>query len=687
MLTIGGHENVPRRYYVQWRPGTSEIVFADYNIVNGYDVEYAGLYALNIARADIRTLHSPGPSDSFLSYEYGIHADISPDGDQIVYATCEFLPDRTVATSNGEASASDPGEYIADRLRSGGSHYYEIGVMSLEEPGVKRLTTNHYNDYFPMWSPDGRWLAFWSDPGMPPPLETWAHTHRYEALRIMPAVIGDALLADELYDDVEMYTRLWVRHLHLEIMNYFPWSARYPPVWSPDGKILVVLLVERNDMKFWLFNEGVPQRLLTNVYGAPGVYLVWASRGQLWRISGALSGVAWSPDGERLALVRMEGKDAALVTVAPSGFDAKVITRLTDEEVLGQQYWEDRPIPLIDPISWSPDGSHILFRCGNRLCVVNLAGERVGAWPFEPVNERPRFQAAWSPDGSRIAVYGEFDPGVSGQRKIERVNVGGARRLDDSAYRIVLYTMAPDGSDVRVLVRRRGRGGDLEVVGADEAEADGGVRDGAVEVVDGGAQGAGDGRPCTAGRIVAYPDAHPELVRDCETLLRLREALAGGAELHWGDGQHLMAWRGVDVDGRPPRVQELHLAGSGLSGSLPAELGELSGLTRVRLLYNELGGSIPAELGQLTNLIVLNLKGNNLTGEIPAELGQLTNLIVLNLRGNNLTGEIPAELGQLSSLKELYLRGNQLTGCIPPGLHKVPGNDLGSLGLPDCEPA
>ena len=52
---------------------------------------------------------------------------------------------------------------------------------------------------------------------------------------------------------------------------------------------------------------------------------------------------------------------------------------------------------------------------------------------------------------------------------------------------------------------------------------------------------------------------------------------------------------------------------------------------------------------------ILDLSGSGLTGVIPAQLGQLSQLTLLNIQDNQLTGPIPAELGQLSQLRELYL--------------------------------
>ena len=80
-------------------------------------------------------------------------------------------------------------------------------------------------------------------------------------------------------------------------------------------------------------------------------------------------------------------------------------------------------------------------------------------------------------------------------------------------------------------------------------------------------------------------------------------------------------------------------------------------------------GSIPAELGNLTNLERLDLNGTQLTGQIPTELSNLTNLTFLGLGlSSDLTGQIPSELGNLTNLTELWLGGNQLSGSLPQSL-------------------
>ena len=123
----------------------------------------------------------------------------------------------------------------------------------------------------------------------------------------------------------------------------------------------------------------------------------------------------------------------------------------------------------------------------------------------------------------------------------------------------------------------------------------------------------------------------------------------------------------------------MNLFDNKLTGTIPAELGQLTNLTDLMLANNELTGPIPTELSQLTNLTHLNLIKNMLTGTIPAELGQLTNLTHLSLGYNKLTGTIPTELGQLTNLTHLNLRYNMLTGPIPVELSQLTNSDDLSL--------
>ncbi len=100
---------------------------------------------------------------------------------------------------------------------------------------------------------------------------------------------------------------------------------------------------------------------------------------------------------------------------------------------------------------------------------------------------------------------------------------------------------------------------------------------------------------------------------------------------NWLTDAPLGEWYGVTTDGAG-RVVSIVLQGRwdnetqrsvshGLSGPIPAELGDLSNLTYLSLGENGLSGPIPAELGELSKLTHLNLVANALLDPIPPELG------------------------------------------------------------------
>ena len=438
----------------------------------------------------------------------------------------------------------------------------------------------------------------------------------------------------------------------------FDFMANHPPSWSPDGRWLAVVGVE--DAQEWIA-AGQEGRSLSGK-GRWALHLISTqSSREFLRLSDAVSGASWSPDGTRIAFAKSEPEEnaVALYTIAADGTDLQRVTTITG--------WHPRfgePDPtraLIETVAWSPDGSKILYSC-NGICVVTPDGSPVGPAPL------PGNLAAWSPNGSRIATVND----------------------------LLVQTMAPDGSDLRVLVLPALGGLIAAESGYDDLES---------------SQAA-----CAAGHVVDAPAESPGLVRDCGVLIGLRDALFGGRLVNWGPGTPIDQWLGVTVDGAPPRVTALHLRRLDFSGPIPAELGRLTHLEVLDLSVNGpnpgngLSGLIPAELGALTRLRILDLSLNHLTGPVPPELGRLAHLEVLNLRRNGLTGPIPPELGQLTHLKELRLAfnrltaipaelvqlanlrilalgENRLTGCIPPALHRVPDNDLARLELPNCEPA
>ena len=150
---------------------------------------------------------------------------------------------------------------------------------------------------------------------------------------------------------------------------------------------------------------------------------------------------------------------------------------------------------------------------------------------------------------------------------------------------------------------------------------------------------------CADGFFVGNPGSNTGLVSDCEALVAIRNHWtedSGNADLPsthplriWGVGESaaISEWEGVTFSNRRVTGLDLHAVNnaSKISGTLPAQLGDLSSLTRLSLYNNELTGSIPTELGDLTSLTHLYLNDNELTGEIPEELGDLTSFTQLSL--------------------------------------------------------
>ena len=289
-------------------------------------------------------------------------------------------------------------------------------------------------------------------------------------------------------------------------------------------------------------------------------------------------------------------------------------------------------------VSWSPDGSEILYVNDGQVYLVGANGDDVKVLTQKASSQ---YHAAWSPDGSRIAVH---DGAV--------VAPEGHYILPNQRPDVALFTMARDGSDVRILVRDKR----IRL----EAENSGSP---ATTVLD-------EIGSCSGGKVVPSPAGNPGLVSDCETLLSMRGTLDGDLILDWGRERPIGNWEGIRVEGSPPRVTELVFIGDleDLTGTILPELGNLSELRYLVLIGNRLGDSIPPELGRLQNLEYLSLAHNRLTGEVPPELSSLGSLRKLELSQDRLEGSIPSELGRLSKLEVLDLSGNRLGGNIPAEL-------------------
>ncbi len=179
-----------------------------------------------------------------------------------------------------------------------------------------------------------------------------------------------------------------------------------------------------------------------------------------------------------------------------------------------------------------------------------------------------------------------------------------------------------------------------------------------------------EGKDGTAGIAIVevYGIDAPEMENPERTILIALYNAMDGANWtnsdNWLTDAPLDQWHGITVD-ENGRVVGLDLRDNQLSGPIPVELSNLTGLRVLKLGQNQLSGPIPEELGLLASLTELSLANNQLDGPIPAQLGNLISLLSLELNSNDLSGPVPSQLGDLSNLTELQLEENALSGPIP----------------------
>ena len=125
-------------------------------------------------------------------------------------------------------------------------------------------------------------------------------------------------------------------------------------------------------------------------------------------------------------------------------------------------------------------------------------------------------------------------------------------------------------------------------------------------------------------------ESTPTPAAERAALVAIYNATAGSDwtdSANWNTAAPVSEWYGVTTNS-DGSVTHLSLSTNGLSGSIPAAVGDLTNLQALWLGFNDLSGSIPVELGDLTLLETLHLGQNSLSGRIPADLGDLSDLVL-----------------------------------------------------------
>ena len=281
----------------------------------------------------------------------------------------------------------------------------EIYVMDADGSNVKRLTDNLADDVNPMWSPDGHRIVFDSERDgnreiyvMDADGGNQLRLTRNNALDSTATWSPDgSLIAFASNRDTGYPYNPY--NLDIYVMNADGLNVRrivddpeydVGPQWSPDGRKILFMTGRTGNFDVYEINtDGTGQRNLTAGYdeadGAP----------------------MWSLDGNNIAFSRrIEGKNQIFIMDA----DGSNLKRVTNSAAN-----DEAPC-------WSPDSSKLVFqsdRDGNlEIYVISVDGD-LAQLTDDPADD---LSPEWSPDGTRIA----FSSNRNGKQHIYVMNTDGS---------------------------------------------------------------------------------------------------------------------------------------------------------------------------------------------------------------------------------------------------------------------
>jgi Tol biopolymer transport system component/imidazolonepropionase-like amidohydrolase len=386
-------------------------------------------------------------------------AALSPDGralaldllGRIWVLPAEGGDARALTDELGDArqpSWSPDGKRIAFQAYWDGN--YHVWSVAADGTDLRQHTFGVYDDREPTWRPDGSAIAFASDRGGS--YDLWEVDLATGAVRRLTAAPGNEYQPAYAPDgrrmayasDDEGGAGIWLREADGSVRRWKEATGRpFGPSFSPDGKRIAWVLIGDGEAQLRLNGVDPADDPADPVRSRAGED-VFPFR-PAWRADGTL---LHTGDG-RILRGAVAVPFRATVTLERPAYRK----RLRDFDAPGPF-----PVKGIVAPAVAPDGAHVAFTALGDLWLLST-DPASGGKPQRLTDDRfVEMDAAWSPDGQRLAFSADRTGGF--ELWVRDMATGTERQLTRGGGGAVLPTWSPDGTRVAFVAGR----GDLSVV-------------------------------------------------------------------------------------------------------------------------------------------------------------------------------------------------------------------------------